>query len=103
MLCPTKTISEDITFELLIIKNGSIYITCLTKNILVLSTVTHKVSVCNKIMDAYVCLPMLHNQHKSVVSHRKNENGVSGFWLGIKYTSCHQRIKIHQERRYQNI
>lgn len=84
MSCPTKTIYEDITFELLIAEKGSIYITCLTKNLLGLSTVTHKVSVCNKIMDAYMGLPVLHNQHNSIHPHTKNENGVSGFWLCIK-------------------
>lgn len=44
MSCPTKTNSEDITFELLITEKGSTYITCLTKNVLGLSTVMHKVS-----------------------------------------------------------
>lgn len=87
MSCPTKTNSEDITFELLITEKGSTYITCLTKNVLGLSTVMHKVSVCNKVRDAYMGLSVLHNQHNSVLSHAKNENGVSGFWLCINYAS----------------
>lgn len=85
MSCPTKTIYEDKTFELLTAEKGSIYITCLTKNLLGLSTVTYKVSMCNKIMDAYMSLPILQNQHNSILSHTKNENGYLDFDCVLNY------------------
>ena len=103
MSCPTKTNSGDVIFELLITEKGRIYITCSTKNVLELLTIMHKVSVCIKMMDDFIGEPMLHNQHNSVHSHSSNEKGVPGFWLYIKCTSNHQRIRVCQKIRYQKI
>lgn len=99
MSFPTKINSGDTTFELLITEKLRIDITCSTKNVLELSTIMHKVSVCIKMMGDFMGQPMLHNQHNTVHSHSSNEKGVLGCWLCIKCTSSHQGVRVCQKIR----